>query len=134
MVLQTTKSTMLRNTTYALGFLFLLVNSSCYYDNKEDLYQYIIDEECTATEAAFTADISPIIVNNCTRCHRNGREDGNVNLEGYNRVLPYAQNGQLLGTMDHATGYSIMPPSGPKVSFCDIEKVKLWLDAGALDN
>ncbi len=134
MVLRITKLTMLRNTTYALGFVFLLVNSSCYYDNKEDLYQYIIDEECTATEATFITDIVPIITDNCNRCHRNGREDGNVNLEGYNRVLPYAQNGQLLGTMDHAAGYSIMPPSGPKVSFCDIEKVKLWLDAGALDN
>lgn len=134
MVLPTTKAALLRSLSYTLGFFFLLANSSCYYDNKEDLYQYIVDIECTATEATFTADIAPILSANCNRCHRNGREDGNVNLEGYNRVLPYVQNGKLLGTMDHAPGYGIMPPSGPKVPFCDIEKVKLWLEAGALDN
>ena len=112
------------------GFLI----QSCYYDNKENLYQYVQQEDCTATTATFTADIAVILTTHCNRCHRNGREDGNVNLEGYNNVKPYVDNGSLYGTTNHEPGHNAMPTSGVKIPFCDIEKMRLWIEAGALNN
>lgn len=114
----------------ALGFLF----SSCYYDNKDELYQHVQQEDCTATSATFTVDIVPILINHCNACHRNGREDGGVNLEGYNNVKPYVDDGSLYGTTNHDSGYKVMPTSGVKIPFCEIEKMRLWIEAGALNN
>lgn len=116
-----------------LAILFVLAQS-CYYDSQEDLYRFVIDETCTATEATFSQDIVPILEAHCIRCHRNDRQDGNVNLEGYTQVKPYADDGSLLGSTDHTGGFSPMPPSGNKVPFCEIEKIRLWLTAGSLDN
>jgi len=118
----------------AFFLAFSLFISSCYYDNKEELYQYVQDENCTAIAATFATDITPILTTHCTRCHRNGREDGNVNLEGYNNVKPYVNDGSLYGTTNHEANYPVMPTSGVKIPFCDIEKMRLWIEAGALDN
>ncbi|MFK7807941.1 MAG: hypothetical protein AB8F74_09105 [Saprospiraceae bacterium] len=110
------------------------LNQNCYYDNEEDLYQHVDQAECTATAATFTADIIPIMEAHCTRCHRNDRQDGNVNLEGYNNILPYVNDGSLYGTTNHESGYKVMPTSGVKIPFCEIEQLRLWIEAGALNN
>ncbi len=113
-----------------IGFLF----PSCYYDNKEELYQYVQPENCTATTATFIADIVPVIESHCFRCHNNNRQDGNVNLEGYANVKPYVDDGSFYGSTNHEASYSVMPTSGVKIPFCDIEKMRLWIEAGALNN
>lgn len=86
------------------------------------------------TSAAYTADVVPILTAYCTRCHRNGREDGGVNLEGYDRVDRYVADGSLLGSTRHAAGFAIMPPSGGMIPACDIEKLAVWIEAGAPNN
>ncbi|MCB0643522.1 MAG: hypothetical protein KDC44_17870 [Phaeodactylibacter sp.] len=115
--------------TLSLAFL-----TGCYYDNKEDLYQYIQQVDCTATAATFATDVDPILATYCQLCHSNSRQDGNVNLEGYQNVKPYVENGKLYGTMNHDAGFLIMPTSGVKVSFCELEKVRLWIANGALND
>lgn len=110
---------------------FSLLYSSCYYDNKEELFQYVQQQDCNLTTATYTSDISPILTSHCIRCHRNGRQDGNVNLEGYQQVKPYADNGSLLGTTNHDAGYPVMPTDGVKIPACDIEKIRHWVDLGA---
>ncbi len=104
------------------------------YDNEEDLYQYVNQEECTATTATFQVDIVPMMLAHCNQCHRNDRQDGNVNLEGYNNIKTYADDGSLYGTTNHDPGYSVMPTSGIKIPFCEIEKMRLWIEAGSLNN
>lgn len=114
--------------------LISFLSQNCYYDNEEDLYQNVNQEECTATEATFQADIVPMMLAYCNQCHRNDRQDGNVNLEGYNNIKTYADNGELYGTTNHDPGYKVMPTSGIKIPFCEIEKLRLWIEAGSLDN
>jgi len=117
-------------------FLFiLLIGNSCYYDNKEELYQYVQAQNCDSlSTSTFTADVVPVLLTHCTRCHRNGREDGNVNLEGFNNVKPYATDGSLYGSSNHQAPYAIMPPGAPKIPSCDLEKIRIWVDGGALNN
>lgn len=117
-----------------LFFIFLSINiifQSCYYDNQEDLYQFVQQQECNSTTATFNTDIVPILTAHCNRCHRNGRQDGNVNLEGYNNVKPYADNGSLYGTTNHEANYPVMPTNGIKIPFCEIEKMRIWVENGA---
>ena len=47
---------------------------------------------------------------------------GNVNLEGYQNVKPYVDDGSLYGTTNHEPGWSVMPTSGVRIPYCEIEK------------
>ena len=121
----------MRNPFFIICISVLSFFSGCYYDNEEDLFQYVQQQECAVTAATYTTDIIPLLVTHCNRCHRNDRQDGNVNLEGYNNVKRYADDGSLYGTTNHDAGYSIMPTNGVKIPFCEIEKMRLWIDNGA---
>ena len=124
----------MKKYTLALLFLCGILCRACYYDNEEDLYQFVQGETCTVTDATYAADIVPLLVAHCNRCHRNERQDGNVNLEGYSNVKPYVDNGSLFGTTNHEVGYSVMPTNGIKIPSCEIEKMRIWIENGALDN
>lgn len=121
----------------ALCLIGGLLLTSCYFDNEEDLFQYIDQAgggNCEVMTAEYTADISPILTAYCTRCHRDGRTDGNVNLEGFDRVSPFANDGSLLGSTKHDAGFAAMPPSGGLIPACDIQKLTVWIEAGAPNN
>lgn len=120
--------------TFLYALIIGAILQSCYYDNQEDLYQYVQEQDCNATTATFSADIAPILAAHCNRCHRNGREDGAVNLEGFSNVKPYADAGSLYGTANHAVGYPVMPTDGVKIPFCEIEKMRIWIANGALND
>ena len=107
---------------------------SCEYENKEVLYANLEPEICVDTMAMYTLDVVPILVEHCNRCHRNDRQDGDVNLEGYVNVKPYVDDGSLYGSVNHEAGFELMPTSGVKIPFCEIEKLRLWIEAGALNN
>lgn len=121
-----------------LSLLTGLLLTACYYDNEEDLFQYVDQtgsgSSCEVMTAEFAADVTPILTAYCTRCHRDGRTDGNVNLEGYDRVSPYVNDGSLLGSAKHEAGFAAMPPSGGTIPACDIQKLSAWIEAGALNN
>ena len=121
------------NLLLLVSVLLFLLNS-CYYDNKEDLYQYSQTEPCVIASATFVSDIAPIMASECYSCHSNMDQQGNINLEGYDNVKKYVDDGSLLGSIEHTGGFSIMPPSGVKIPKCDIEKVQLWITDGALNN
>lgn len=112
--------------------VFLL--QGCYYDNKEDLYQFIQPTECNITTAAYSTDVLPILDAYCLRCHRNVRQDGNVNLEGYTNAKIYAEDGSLLGSVNHDAGFFPMPSNGGKLPACEIEVIRLWVTDGYLNN
>ena len=116
-------------TTLLLLFIF----QSCYFDNKEDLYQFA-DTVCDFTQVSYTNDVSPVLTQYCMSCHSESTKFGNVSLEGHNNVKIYANNGSLYGAVAHTGNYSIMPPSGQKIPPCDIDKLKAWIDAGSLNN
>ena len=112
----------------------VLAISSCYYDNKEDLYQYSQTETCVIATVNYSNDIVQIMAADCYSCHSNTDQQGNINLEGYDNVKRYVDDGSLLGSIEHTGGFSIMPPSGAKIPKCDIEKVRVWINNGALNN
>jgi len=84
----------------------------------------------------YSADVVPILEANCYRCHGNGSNTGSggIILEGYNNLIPYVIDQRFYGNITHAPGYIPMPFDGGKLSDCDINKIKSWLDHGALDN
>ena len=118
----------IRKAVLIIGFVLPVFLSSCYYDNYDDL---AVDAgACDTISMTYTSDIALIMTSNCTSCHGGAAPAGNIPLENYNDVKASALNGSLLGTMDHASGWSAMPKNQPKLNVCTISKVSAWINQG----
>jgi hypothetical protein len=107
----------------------VIILSSCYYDVEEQLYPNSV--VCDNTNVTFALTIEPLIVSKCQGCHNNSVSSGSVSLEGYANVKTQADNGNLLGTVSHAGGFSAMPKNEPKLPECQIESIQIWITNGA---
>lgn len=119
-----------------IKYLILLITvtillSACYYDTEEDLYG---SSSCDTQDISFANDVQPLLMRNCYVCHDAANNFGNVTLEGYTNTKEYVDNGRLLGSITHTSGFAPMPNNGPKLLDCDIEKIQVWADAGAPNN
>ena len=112
-------------------FLLSLLVAGCYYDSEEALYPTL---ECNTQNVTYSATVLPLLQDNCYRCHDAANNFGNITLEGHDRLLTYVNNGQLLGSIRHESGYSPMPKNVPQLLECEIEKIEVWVAAGALEN
>ena len=121
---------------FATILFFSLEFSSCYYDVDEQLYPKPTDVgiNCDTTNATYSGKVAPMIQTSCISCHSAVANQGSVTLETYNDVLAYAQNGKLLGTINHAAGHNPMPLGGAKLSDCVIANVSAWINAGSPNN
>jgi hypothetical protein len=55
-------------------------------------------------------------------------------LANYAGILAQANNGKLLGTINHLSGYSAMPKNQPQMSACERTVIQKWVQAGANNN
>jgi hypothetical protein len=46
-------------------------------------------------------------------------------------VKAQATNGNLMGVINHAAGYSPMPKNSPKMDDCTISKIQAWINNGS---
>ena len=106
---------------------------ACTYNNEEELYGNQTGN-CDTTTVSYTTDIVPLLQSNCYVCHSQNAAMGGVTLEGHSRAQLYANNGRLLGSVSHAPGFSPMPKSGNKLSLCEINKIKRWINLGSPNN
>lgn len=89
---------------------------------------------CDPELSSFTADIAPLIRTYCQGCHSNATQQGNINLEGYDNIKPYIEDGSFLGSIKQEAGYAAMPPSGNPLSECRVMQIEKWISEGALNN
>ena len=89
---------------------------------------------CDTVNMKYSTNIQPIIQANCYNCHANGRAESGVTLETYNQVRQRATSGILVNVITHASGYPPMPYNLPKMSDCDINKIKAWIARGTPNN
>ena len=86
---------------------------------------------CDSDKYDFKTDIFPIIEKKCLFCHNDLKADGEINLKDYEHILPYAENGQLLGSVKHEEGFMPMPTFGGPLSECEVAKIQNWIENGA---
>ncbi|MDQ3016047.1 MAG: hypothetical protein M3R25_04925 [Bacteroidota bacterium] len=122
---------MARQITNILILITVLGISSCYYDDEETLYP---PKECLTIGMSYQTNIAPILQRNCYVCHSAAANTANITLEGHASLLQYVSNGQLLGAINHASGFSPMPQNAPKLIACDIAKIEQWVKDGAPEN
>lgn len=94
------------------------------------------NNNCDTTTMSYQNDIVPILSSNCYACHgENSNASGmGIILEGYSNLQPKAVSGTLIGVITHANGFPAMPKDAGKLSECNINKIRAWVDAGAQNN
>ncbi len=116
-------------------FLGVVAFSGCYYDKEDQLYPKPPGNICDTTTAAFTKDVLPVMQQKCATsgCHATTAPTG-YNLSNYEGVKVAVNDGKLLGSIRHESGFSQMPKGMPKLDNCSISKIARWVNLGALNN
>ena len=114
--------------TFLCALAIASLTTGCYYDNEEYLYG-----TCDTTNVTFSKDIKPILDANCINCHSGGA----IDLTNYNGVLAKVNDSTLYKAISYsysgANSSKNMPTAG-KLDDCSINKVKAWIDEGAINN
>jgi hypothetical protein len=113
------------------GLFILLTINSCYYDKAELLYP---PNTCDTATVTYSGSIVPILSANCITCHGGSIPAGGIDLSIYSNVKLQVDNGKLWGSVSQAPGYKPMPRNSDKLSDCNLDKIKLWILAGAPNN
>lgn len=93
-----------------------------------------ISSGCDTTNVKYSTHIKPLIQNNCQGCHSGAAPGGGIDLATYSGVKAIADNGKFYGTISYLPGYKPMPKNGSKMTDCQINMVKIWINQGAPQN
>ena len=91
--------------------------------------------QCDTTGVTYSGYIAPLLTAYCVGCHSGAFPSDGILLNTHAGVKTVVLDGRLLGAITWATGYNKMPQgSTTKLSDCKINKVKAWINDGALNN
>ena len=94
-----------------------------------------VDTTCNIPgTVSFANDVFPVIDKYCVGCHSGGNPLAGLFLKTYDDVKKVADNGKLVGVIDHEMGFPPMPKNMPKLMDCKIETIRQWVDSGAPNN
>lgn len=116
----------------ATGGMLLIIG--CSKSSEDTLTTPVTPSSCDTANMTFAKDVQPILQANCYSCHGNGNVNGGVTLDNYAGVKAVADNGNLVAVITHAAGYPAMPQGAAKLSDCDINIIKDWINRGATNN
>lgn len=111
---------------FALVFLF----SGCYNDKQEILYPgSTTAPDCATVPSKFAADIYPLITSKCAipDCHDATASGGNT-FQNYSQISSKKDRINVRVIMEKS-----MPPAGALLPD-EINKIKCWINNGALNN
>jgi hypothetical protein len=128
------------NLRKKLAFLLIFGSflASCVSETEEELLRDSLIG-CDTMDVSYSQDIQPILQTNCYRCHATDIATAGVIVEGYANAKIIAETNRdgkslLVGVTAHLPGFSQMPRNAPKLSACDILKIKKWVEQGIQDN
>lgn len=118
------------NIVYLVGVLFLF--SACYKNSLEQLSQ---PGGCDTSNITYGKDIRPLIGISCSisGCHNAGAVE-TFPLIIYADIKAKVDDGLLLKSIKHEAGVSAMPKNVSKLTDCNINKITVWINNGALNN
>lgn len=106
---------------------------------KDWISQGALENDCnipckSAEDTSFSQDVYPLLANTCIGCHQTTNAQGGVNLDTYEDIKFFANEGSLLGSIKHEPTYSPMPQIALKMTDCQIAQIENWITQGALNN
>ena len=92
--------------------------------------------DISAETITYAKVVSPLFDVHCRQCHGSSVAailGGSNDFGSYQAIKSYPA-ASLLGSIEQATGYDPMPKGGAKLPAADIQRIKAWFAAGALNN
>jgi len=86
---------------------------------------------CTTT-ISYSADIVPILSQNCTGCHNSSNASGGYNLTTHANVSSGANT--ILKSMRHSSGTAKMPQGSAQLPSTTVDKFDCWIQQGMPNN
>lgn len=123
----------IRKLLKSCALALLTVFFGCSKSNEADL-QSEAGMVCDTTNTSFSSEIAPVLQDNCNFCHSTASALAGIVTDNYNSVKTLANKGPLLGTITHDASYVPMPLGRSKLSNCDINKIRAWINAGTPNN
>ena len=120
-----------------LGFIMCFFLAAgfmgCYYD-KADI-AYPAPPACDTTTVRLSVELNDIMKKSCFSCHGGTADLGaGIQLEDYATIKDYADFGLLISSLIQDGTTSAMPKDAAKLSDCDINKFKAWVNRGSPQN
>lgn len=117
--------------TFLIISALLYVFSSCTSRNEEEIFA---DINCDTENVTYSGFVLPLLESRCISCHNSQLPSGNVNLENYENLVTFVENGRFLGAIRHEPGFSNMPQGQAQLSSCQIESIEAWIAEGFPNN
>jgi hypothetical protein len=91
------------------------------------------DQNCDSVNVTYSGTISTIM-QNCTGCHGTNSPSAGLSLTTYAQVKDAINGKHLIDRVNFVSGYSPMPPSGIKLSTCNLAQLRHWIELGMPNN
>ena len=98
-------------------------------------------EAAPHTEVSYARDVQPILESRCAKCHMGDFVSEGLDMNTYETLMAGSQNGPVIVPGDANESLLIekvvegtMPKRGPKLTPVQIQTLKDWINAGALNN
>lgn len=103
-------------------------------------------ETAVPTTISYTQHIEPIFRSNCQGCHQPAKAHGDYSMTRFADLVTAGESGDvaivpgkpeeshLLSQITPVDGKAAMPKKGPALSAADIELIRSWIAAGAVDD
>lgn len=116
-----------------LALTLSLGAGGCYWDKASELYP---QAQCDTTSLKWSTTIQPIIQGQCalSGCHSAASASGGIDLSTYAGVKSIAQDGSLVGSIEHQGNYTPMPYQTVQLPDCQISQIRGWVASGAPNN
>jgi hypothetical protein len=95
----------------------------------------------STSTVSYTKDVRPILESRCGQCHMGKFVSKDLNIDTYESLMAGSQNGPVIIPGNASDSLLIqkvvdgkMPKRGPKLTPAQIQTIKDWIDAGALNN
>lgn len=88
----------------------------------------------TNREISFSKEIMPLISKNCLQCHDAKNHYDGLVFEKYEQVVFSAKNGEFYDSVISINGYAPKMPKGGKLTDCETNLIKYWIQQGLKNN
>jgi hypothetical protein len=89
---------------------------------------------CDTLNIKFSTYVATFTKDKCEGCHIGTNAGGGIKLTNYTEIKASVSTGKFLKSINHDAGISAMPKGVAKLPACDINKIKAWINRGALNN
>jgi hypothetical protein len=111
---------------------------ACSKSNEEELKEPASPGggNCDTVNMKYAANVVPILSSHCYSCHgvASNTNSNGIILEGHDKLFRYATDGTLISVITHAPGFPQMPQGAAKLSDCNINIIRSWVNNGAQHN